>query len=73
MWAPELHRVEGQWYIYYTAGQNTTDYVLTQRVWVLEGGTEGPLSGEYTFAGQITPPNYDQGMLDAERSAGEVD
>ena len=72
MWAPELHKVEGRWYIYYTAGQNTTDYVPTQRVWVLRGGSESPLSEEYTFAGQITPPNYDQGMLDAVSSAGKM-
>uniref|UniRef100_UPI001302C176 family 43 glycosylhydrolase n=2 Tax=Streptomyces TaxID=1883 RepID=UPI001302C176 len=25
IWAPELHHVNGRWYLYYTAGQNVTD------------------------------------------------
>ncbi|KXX78313.1 Extracellular exo-alpha-(1-_5)-L-arabinofuranosidase [Madurella mycetomatis] len=65
VWAPEMHKVAGRWYIYYTAGPDVNDFVQRQRVWVLQGGTGDPLSAAYSFVSQITPPNYSQGMLDA--------
>ncbi|KAF2183755.1 glycoside hydrolase family 43 protein [Zopfia rhizophila CBS 207.26] len=64
-WAPELHRINGRWYIYYTAGQKVSDFVPTQRTWVLQGGTGDPLAMPFTFMSQVTPPNYNTGMLDA--------
>ncbi len=39
VWAPEMHRINGQWYIYYTAGISS-GYSL-QRQWVLQGPPEG--------------------------------
>lgn len=65
VWAPEMHKIDGRWYIYYTASPSGSDFVQRLRVYVLQGGAEGPLSAPYTFASQITPPNYSQGMLDA--------
>ncbi|KAF2458948.1 glycosyl hydrolase [Lineolata rhizophorae] len=64
VWAPEMHMIDGRWYIYYTAGPSGDDYTGNQRTWVIQGGTEDPLSSEYTFLSQVVPPNYQQGMLD---------
>jgi GH43 family beta-xylosidase len=51
LWAPELHFVRGKWYIYFAAdsGQNET-----HRNWVLEDASADPLSGDWTFKGQLT-------------------
>lgn len=60
LWAPELHRLNGRWYIYYSAGDDTTH----MQVRVLEGGTGAdPLSTPYTDKGAITPPG--QWSIDA--------
>ena len=51
IWAPELHFLRGKWYIYFAAdaGQNKS-----HRLWVLENGSADPLSGDWTFKGQLT-------------------
>jgi GH43 family beta-xylosidase len=49
VWAPELHLINGRWYIYYAAdnGQN-----VSHRMWVLE--SEGPdPRGAYVCRGQL--------------------
>ncbi len=51
LWAPELHYVEGKWYIYYTAGEGGPPF-LSQRSGVLEAKTDDPM-GEYIDRGQL--------------------
>lgn len=41
LWAPELHYVEGKWYIFYAAGKNATGPFWTQRAGVLVS-SDGP-------------------------------
>jgi GH43 family beta-xylosidase len=53
IWAPELHYLNGRWYLYYVAGQNVADYNPTQRVHVLES-TGGDPMGPYTHRGQLS-------------------
>ncbi|KAF1983044.1 glycoside hydrolase family 43 protein [Aulographum hederae CBS 113979] len=49
VWAPEIHSIDGQWYLYLTAGRDgTTDL---QRTYVLRGGTS-PWDN-YTFLGRV--------------------
>jgi GH43 family beta-xylosidase len=50
VWAPELHRLDGKWYIYFAWG-NYKDH----RMYVLESETDDP-SGSYSLKGQITDP-----------------
>lgn len=50
LWAPELQRIHGQWYIYFAADDGDN---FNHRMYVLEGITDDPM-GEYTFKGQIT-------------------
>jgi GH43 family beta-xylosidase len=57
LWAPELHRINGKWYIYFTM-----DGPKGHRMYVLEGTSDDP-QGEYTFKGQITDPS-DQWAID---------
>jgi GH43 family beta-xylosidase len=52
IWAPELHFVNGRWYLYYVAGQNVSDYNPTQRSHVLESAGSDPM-GPYTYKGQL--------------------
>lgn len=37
VWAPEIHLIDGTWYLYYTAGQDGSDNLGGQRSHVLRG------------------------------------
>jgi len=50
-WAPELHRIDNKWYVYYSAG-NSPD-VNSQRTWVIENTSSDPVTGSWTNRGQI--------------------
>lgn len=49
MWAPEIHYIDGKWYIYYTAGAGNN-----HRMYVLESETSDA-QGSYTFKGKMAP------------------
>jgi GH43 family beta-xylosidase len=49
IWAPELHHVNGRWYIYYAADDGLNE---NHRMWVLESITDDPMGG-YRCKGQI--------------------
>ena len=51
IWAPELHKWNGRWYIVYAAGYSGPPYIH-QRTGVLESVTEDPL-GEYVSKGMV--------------------
>ena len=51
IWAPELHRINDKWYIYYTAGKSGPPYIF-QRSGVLESVTSDP-QGEYRDKGLL--------------------
>ena len=51
IWAPELHRVDGKWYLYFTAGR--ADAPFDVRLYVLENAGANPLEGEWTERGQL--------------------
>jgi GH43 family beta-xylosidase len=50
-WAPELHRINNNWYVYYSAG-NSQD-LSSQRTWVIENTATDPVTGAWTDKGQI--------------------
>ena len=54
IWAPELHRINGKWYIYYAAvvAPNTQ-----HRMWVLENEAADPMTGSWTPKGQVQLPD----------------
>jgi len=51
IWAPELHYLDGKWYIYFAADDGNN---ANHRMYVLEGNTQDPQSS-YTFKGQLKP------------------
>jgi GH43 family beta-xylosidase len=51
IWAPEMHRIDGKWYIYFTAGR--ADKVWEIRLYVLENASDNPLEGEWIERGQL--------------------
>ncbi|WP_409291523.1 family 43 glycosylhydrolase [Peribacillus sp. SCS-37] len=58
LWAPELHFIEGKWYIYYAASDGDMG---KQRMYVLESDTDNPMGSyhhpEGTNFGKITDPS----------------
>lgn len=50
LWAPELHYLDGEWYIYVAADDGNND---NHRMYVLKGTTQDP-TDEFIFMGQIT-------------------
>ncbi|KAJ1326061.1 family 43 glycosylhydrolase [Microdochium nivale] len=66
-WAPEMHYVDGRWYIYFSTSIDDPDWAVmlpTLTQWVLGGPTTSPLDGEWELLGTIRPENYQSGMLD---------
>lgn len=58
IWAPELHRLNKKWYLYYTAG--SSDSIHPQHTFVMENTAADPTTGTWTDKGQIrdTAANY---------------
>jgi GH43 family beta-xylosidase len=52
IWAPELHQINGKWYIYVAAAANNNN--STHRMYVLERDSPNPM-GSYIFKGQLAP------------------
>ena len=50
IWAPEIHFIDGKWYMYFAAddGKNRN-----HRLYVLENSSPDPLLGEWVFKGQL--------------------
>ena len=50
IWAPELHFINGKWYIYFAAdaGRNQS-----HRLWVLENSSRDPLQGKWVMKGKL--------------------
>ncbi|MFI9748716.1 family 43 glycosylhydrolase [Streptomyces collinus] len=51
IWAPEIHFIDGKWYIYFAAG--ATDNIWAIRMYALEGTGANPLTATWTEKGQI--------------------
>lgn len=62
IWAPELHRIDGKWYVYFAAGQ--AEDIWKIRIYVLECEDENPLSGNWVEKGTIDT-GMDSFCLDA--------
>ncbi|TAE28862.1 MAG: glycosyl hydrolase family 43 [Cytophagales bacterium] len=53
LWAPEIHKINGAWYIYVAADSLNN---LTHRIWVLENTDADPFAGTWTMKGKLTDP-----------------
>ena len=54
VWAPELHRVDGRWHVYFAASERGDIWKL--RMYVLECEGDDPLRDAWTERGQILTP-----------------
>jgi GH43 family beta-xylosidase len=51
IWAPEIVRLDGKWYVYFAADDGDNE---NHRMYVLENTNADPFVGDWTFRGQIT-------------------
>lgn len=61
IWAPEIHFLDGKWYIYFAADAGTNH---SHRIWVIENRSPDPLQGDWTFKGKVAAP-ADKWAIDA--------
>lgn len=62
IWAPEIHFIDGKWYIYFAAGEK--DAIWNIRMWALRNDSIDAMTGEWIECGQIHPA-WDSFSLDA--------
>ena len=62
IWAPELHKIDGKWYIYFAASEAKDVWKI--RMYVLENSGPNPLTGTWVEKGQIKM-NWESFTLDA--------
>ncbi|GIJ77242.1 Beta-xylosidase, GH43 family [Micromonospora phaseoli] len=53
IWAPEIHFIDGRWYVYFAAGR--TEDIWAIRPYVLESSAANPLDGPWVERGQLQP------------------
>lgn len=51
IWAPELHKIDGTWYIYFAAGE--AENIWNIRMWALSNTAGDPTTGEWKEEGRI--------------------
>lgn len=66
IWAPELHFIEGRWYLYFAAAHSPeiADGLFQHRMFVLECDATNPLTGNWVEKGRVATP-LDSFSLDA--------
>lgn len=55
IWAPEIHYIQGKWYIYFAAARTTEtrDGLFDHRMYVIENSSANPLEGVWEEKGQV--------------------
>lgn len=61
VWAPELHFIDGKWYVYFAAGTGDDP---SQRMWVLENDNPDPTQGKWVDRGRIYSSDADFWAID---------
>ncbi|MGB7171485.1 MAG: glycoside hydrolase family 43 protein [Acidobacteriaceae bacterium] len=54
VWAPELHRLDAKWYLYFAADNGSNAH---HRIWVIENDAADPVEGTWTFKGKVADPS----------------
>ena len=62
LWAPEIHRIGGKWYIYFAADDGDN---ANHRMFVLENPSASPFDGPFVPKGRIFDPTNDRWAIDA--------
>ncbi|HMR18980.1 MAG TPA: glycoside hydrolase family 43 protein [Sphingobacterium sp.] len=53
IWAPELHEIDGKWYMYFAADNGSN---ANHRMYVIENTSSSPIRGSWELKGKITVP-----------------
>src|SRR5690606_14384430 len=53
IWAPELHQIDGKWYMYFAADNGSN---ANHRMFVIENTSSSPIRGAWNMKGKITVP-----------------
>lgn len=51
LWAPEIHYIDGKWYIYYTADNGNSD---NHRLYVAVSSSPDPMAGDFRYAARLS-------------------
>lgn len=70
IWAPELHYLDGKWYIYYAGGD--IDDVWAIRPYILECVDQDPMTGNWVEKGKMTRAEEDEFSFEAFSLDGTV-
>ena len=70
IWAPELHYLDGAWYIYYAGGDR--DAIWDIRPYVLRCEDEDPINGRWTELGKMKRADGDEFSFEAFSLDGTV-
>jgi GH43 family beta-xylosidase len=54
IWAPEIHFLQGKWYVYFAADDGKND---NHRLYVLENASADPFTDTWVFKGKISDPS----------------
>ncbi len=54
IWAPEIHFLQGKWYVYFAADSGNNNQ---HRLWVLENNSPDPLTGNWIMKGKLITPD----------------
>lgn len=54
LWAPELHEIDGKWYIYFAADDGVN---ANHRMYVLENTAATPVEGTWVMKGKVSDPS----------------
>ncbi|KAJ8952216.1 hypothetical protein NQ318_022666 [Aromia moschata] len=63
LWAPEIHIIDGRWYLFYSACAPNTEDVACHRNHVAQSASDDPM-GPYTFMADLDDPNDQNFELD---------
>lgn len=61
LWAPEIHHINGKWYVYYAADDGNTD---NHQLYVLENSNANPFDGEFVMKGRISTDKDNNWAID---------
>lgn len=50
LWAPEIHRINGKWYVYFAADDGNTD---NHQMYCIENSSKDPMKGSFKLKGRI--------------------
>ena len=53
IWAPELHKIDNKWYVYYAASDGNNE---NHKMWILENTSSNPFQGNWIDKGELKLP-----------------